>query len=94
MPISTAPYKRSYAHTKTRGREGFVRCGFCGKRVPRWKTFVKFKGFRISDPVLRKQVPRHRIHMFSRKVYVCPSCARFRHIVKPGKSVRKKHLKI
>jgi ribosomal protein S26 len=94
MPVSTAPYKRQYLHTKRRGREGFVKCGFCGRRVPRWKAFTKFKGFRISDPVLRKQVPRHRMHMFKQKMYVCPSCARFRKVVKPGKSVRKKHLKV
>ena len=93
MPISTAPYKREYAHTKRRGREGMVKCRFCGKSCPRWKAFVKYKGFRISDPVLRKQIPRHNIHMFQQKIYVCPSCARFRHVVKPGKSVRKKHLK-
>ena len=94
MPISTAPYKRTYAHTKRRGKEGFVKCGFCGKSVPRWKAFIKHKGFRISDPVLRKQVKRYNVHMFSRKMYVCPSCARFRKVVKPGKSVRKKHLKV
>lgn len=94
MPVSTAPYKREYAHTKRRGKEGLVKCRFCGRSVPRWKAFVKFKGFRISDPALRKQIPRYNIHMFHQKIYVCPSCARFRHVVKPGKSVRKKHLKV
>ena len=93
MPISKAPYKRSYDHTKGRGREGNVKCTFCGRRVPRYKAFVKFRGFRITDPTLRKQVQRYNIHMFSRKMYVCPACARHRRIVKPGKSVRKKHLK-
>jgi small subunit ribosomal protein S26e len=93
MPISTVPYKRSYAHTKSRGKEGKVRCGFCGKRVPRWKSFVKYRGLRIRDPVVLKQVGRYRIHLPNQKMYVCLSCARFRKIVKPGKSVRKKHLK-
>lgn len=95
MPISTAPYTRSYAHSRKRGKEGVVRCGFCGRIVPRWKAFVKFRpGFRINDPVLQKQVPRYRVHTFGQKMYVCPSCARFRKVVKPGKSVRKKHLNI
>ena len=93
MPISKAPYKRTYSHTKSRGKEGRVRCGLCGKMVPRYKSFVKYRGLRIRDPVILKQVGRHRIHMSSQKIYVCLSCARFRKIVKPGLSVRKKHLK-
>jgi len=92
LPISTAPYRRRYAHTSTRGSEGTVKCNFCGRQVPKWKAFVKFRGFRISDPVLRQQIPRYQIHTFSQKIYVCPSCARSRKIVQPGKSVRKKHL--
>lgn len=92
MPVSTAPYKRTYAHTKSRGKEGRVKCGMCGKSVPRYKAFTKFKRFRITDPVIRRQVGRYRIHMGGQKMYVCLSCARFRKIVKPGKSVRKKHL--
>jgi len=94
LPISTAPYKRTYAHTKRRGKEVMVTCGYCGRKVPRYKTFVKYRGFRISDPLIRQQVKRHQIHLFRQKIYVCPSCARFHRIVKPGKSVRKKHLKV
>ena len=93
MPISKAPYTRKYHHTKTRGREGLVTCGYCGRQVPRYKTFVKFKGFRITDPSLLQQIDRRQVHMFSRKMYVCPSCARFHKIVQRGKSVRKKHLR-
>jgi small subunit ribosomal protein S26e len=93
LPISTAPYTRAYAHTKTRGREGTVTCNYCGRQVPRWKAIVKFKGFRINDPTLLRQIPRYQIHTFSQKTYVCPSCARSRGIVQPGISVRKKHLK-
>ncbi|MFH1229642.1 MAG: hypothetical protein V1678_04445 [Candidatus Aenigmatarchaeota archaeon] len=94
MPISTAPYKRSYSHTKSRGSENAVLCTYCKRRVPRWKAFVKFKGFRINDPTLMRQIPRYQIHTFSQKVYVCPSCARSRQIVQPGKSDRKHHLDI
>jgi len=94
LPISTAPYTRAYAHTKKRGSEGMVRCDFCGRSVPRWKAFTKFRGFRISDPTLRREIKSYNVHMFARKIYVCPSCARTRKIVQPGKSVRKKHLNI
>jgi len=92
MPISTAPYTRRYAHTSSRGSEGTVTCNFCKRKVPRWKAFVKYRGFRINDPTLMKQIPRYNIHTFSQKIYICPSCARSRNIVQPGKSVRKKHL--
>lgn len=92
MPISEAPYTRKYAHTKSRGHEGLVVCGYCGRQVPRYKTFVKFRGFRITDPTVLQQVDRTQIHMFSRKIYVCPSCARYHKIVQRGKTVRKKHL--
>ena len=93
LPISTAPYRRHYQHTSNRGGEGTVTCYFCKRQVPRWKAFVKFRGFRINDPTLMKQIPRYNIHTFSQKIYVCPSCARSRNIVQPGVSVRKKHLK-
>jgi small subunit ribosomal protein S26e len=92
MPISTAPYRRRYKHTASRGSEATVRCDFCGREVPRYKTFVVNRRFRISDPTLLKQLDRRMIHMFSRKMRACPSCARFRGIIRPGKSVRKKHM--
>lgn len=91
MPISTAPYKRSYKHTKRRGREQLVKCDACGRNVPRYKTFVKIRGMRIRDPTLLKQVDRRMIHLLKRKVRLCPACARFRGVAKPGKSVRKKY---
>jgi len=81
-----APYKRGYHHTKSKGRESSVTCGFCGRKVPRWKAFTQFRGFRISDPVLRKQLDHRQMSMFQRKIYVCPGCARFRGIVKVGKN--------
>ncbi len=93
MPISKAPYKRTYAHTKSRGGESTVTCGYCGKKVPRYKTFVKFRGFRINDPAVLQQIDKRHMHFTRQKIYVCPACARFHKIVKPGKSVRKKHLR-
>ncbi|HLD49474.1 MAG TPA: hypothetical protein VJB11_03850 [archaeon] len=81
-----APYRRGYKHTGGKGHESTVDCGYCGRKVPRWKTFVKYQGFRITDPAIRKQIDRRHMSMFSRKIYVCPSCARFRGIVKVGRS--------
>lgn len=93
MPISTAPYKRSYKHTKRRGRETTVSCGICGREVPRYKTFTIYRKFRITDPLILKQVDRRMIHLMGRRIRVCPACARFRGIAQPGKSVRKKHMR-
>ena len=93
MPISTAPYKRTYKHTKRRGRETTVACSVCGRIVPRYKTFVVKKRFSIRDPVLRKQIDKRFIHSTATIMRVCPACARFWGIVQPGRSVRKKHLR-
>ena len=92
MPVSTAPYRRRYEHTAGRGKEAVVTCDFCGREVPKYKTFVVRRGFRFSDPTLAKQIDKRLVHTFSRKMRACPSCARFRGIVRPGKSVRKKHM--
>ncbi|MBI4162430.1 MAG: hypothetical protein HY513_02005 [Candidatus Aenigmarchaeota archaeon] len=86
-----APYTRGYKHTGGKGHETVVNCDFCGKKVPRWKTFVTYKGFRISDPVLKKQIDPRFTSMFSRKMYACPSCARYRGIVKIGRSRKSRH---
>jgi len=91
MPISKAPYKRKYKHGTTRGRESTVRCDFCGRIVPRYKTFTITRGFRISDPLILKQVDRRFLHTSRRKLRICAACARFRGIAQPGKSVRRKH---
>jgi ribosomal protein S26 len=93
LPISVAPYKRTYRHTKGRGKETNVTCEFCKKRVPRYKAFVITKMFKISDPFIMQQVDKRFMSFIKRKIYVCPACARFRGIVQPGKSVRKKHLR-
>ena len=80
-----APYKRKYSHTG-RGNESSVNCTYCGKKVPKWKSIPVFKGFRISDPVLKKQIDSRFVSTFNRKMCVCPSCARHRGIVKIGRS--------
>ena len=95
MPISTAPFKRTYEHTHARGREKTIICGVCGRLVPKYKTFVMKKGFVINDPVLEQSVDKSYIEIFpKRKVRLCPSCARFQGVAQPGKSVRKKHLEV
>ncbi|MCD6557431.1 MAG: hypothetical protein J7K31_00145 [Candidatus Aenigmarchaeota archaeon] len=81
-----APYKRTYHHTKGRGRESYVTCAYCGKKVPRYKCFTVFKGFKLTDPGIRKQIDRRQLSLASQKMYVCPSCARHRGIVQIGKS--------
>ena len=92
MPISTVPYTRKYAHTKSRGKEGTVTCGICGRQVPKYKTFIVRRGFRITDPAILQQVDRRYIHTMSQISRICPACARFQGVSRPGKSVRKKHM--
>jgi ribosomal protein S26 len=78
-------YKRGWTHTKTRGRESMVTCGFCGRRVPKYKTFPTFKGFSIRDPVIRAELgPQRRrdLNLMATKIYACPACARHRNIVR------------
>lgn len=82
--MGKAPYRRVYKHSKSRGSERYVECGYCSKKVPRYKALVKFIGFRITDPILRKEIKTP--VGSAKKIYVCPSCARFRGIVQPGKS--------
>lgn len=92
MPVSTAPYTRKYAHTKSRGSEATVNCDSCGREVPKYKTFSVIRGFRISDPLILQQVDRRVLHLMKRKTRMCPSCARYRGVVQPGRSIRKKHM--
>lgn len=74
-------YKRGHKQTGGRGHQPTVSCGFCGRIVPRHKTFVTYRGFRITDPLLRREIERQDISTGSEKVYACPSCARHRSIV-------------
>ncbi len=83
--MTRSGYKRGWSHTKSRGREGTITCGFCGKRVPKYKTFPVIKGFSLNDPVLRRELgPRARrgLMLSTNKIYACPACARHRNIVK------------
>lgn len=75
-------YRRGWQHTKGRGKETVVTCGFCGKKVPKYKTFPVYRGFSITDPSLRKELGRQRMSLSSTKIYACPACARHRKIVK------------
>ena len=82
IPESGAPYKRGYKHTKDRGKEETVSCSLCGTVVPRWKCITQKRGFRITDPLLKKMLGKNRIHTLKKKEYICPKCARFHGIVR------------
>lgn len=86
MPESGAPYKRGYKQTKSKGSRRSVRCSFCGKKVPRFKAFKTKSGMNISDPAVLDKVDKKDIHLPKNVQWACPSCARFRGIVQPGKS--------
>ncbi|MCK5023181.1 MAG: hypothetical protein KAS04_03340 [Candidatus Aenigmarchaeota archaeon] len=75
-------YRRGWQHTKGRGKESTVPCSFCGKTVPKYKTFPVYRGFSISDPSITKELGRRRVSLSSTKMYACPACARHRKIVK------------
>jgi len=78
-------YKRGWHHTKTRGKESVVSCGFCGRKVPKYKTFSVVRSFRISDPLLRKEFGSHDrrgLSLLQKKIHACPACARHRNIVR------------
>jgi len=46
---------------------------------------------RIRDKAILQQVDKRMVHLLQKKVRLCPACARFRGVSKPGKSVRKKY---
>ncbi|MBU0953536.1 MAG: hypothetical protein KKA90_03900 [Nanoarchaeota archaeon] len=78
-------YRRGWHHTKTRGREQTVTCGFCGRRVPKYKTFPVVKGFSINDPLLKQEMGimgKRGLMLMSNRVQACPACARHRSIVR------------
>ncbi|MFH1126567.1 MAG: hypothetical protein V1718_00470, partial [archaeon] len=52
-----------------------------GRMVPRYKTFTTYRGFRITDPFLRKELEHSSTSFSQEKVYACPACARHRSIV-------------
>lgn len=76
-------YKRGWQHTKSRGKESLVTCSFCGRRVPKYKTFPVARSFRINDPLLRQATGFRRMpSLLQNKMYACPACARHRKIVR------------
>ena len=78
-------YRRGWTHTRTRGREGMITCSFCGRKVPRYKTFPVTKGFSITDPLLKSELgirSRRGMLLTTSKMYACPACARHRNIVR------------
>lgn len=84
--MSRAPYRRVHKHGKGRGNEATVICGMCGKKVPKYKTFAKHKGFFLDDPSLQKEISRKDVMTPVKKMYVCLSCARRKRISQPLKS--------
>jgi len=77
-------YKRGWNHTKGRGKEGTTTCGFCGKKVPKYKTFAVARAFRITDPLLKRELGygKRSTSLLQSKMYACPACARHRNIVR------------
>ncbi len=86
MPESKAPYKRGWKSSQSRGRAQTVNCAMCGRKVPRHKSFVTYRGFHISDPLLRKELDKQQISGSSQKEYICPKCARYLGVVQKGKN--------
>jgi len=85
--MAKAPFKRTWKHGKSaRGKDTYIICSYCKKAFPRSKAFSKVVGFKISDPSLRREINPKQIMFSPQKIYICPSCARFRGIVEPGKS--------
>ena len=78
-------YKRGWSHTKRRGHETNVNCGFCGRIVPKFRTFPVVKAFGIKDPELRREIGNEMPFLTS-KMYACPSCARHRGIVQKNRN--------
>lgn len=81
MPELKGAYKRGWHSSNSRGKQSSVSCGFCGRIVPRYKTFTTYRGFKITDPFLRKELDKTNTNFSSEKVYACPACARHRSIV-------------
>ncbi|MCK5300111.1 MAG: hypothetical protein KAJ54_03080 [Candidatus Aenigmarchaeota archaeon] len=78
MPATSAPYKRGHHQTKGRGQGSSVTCEYCGRTVLRMKCFPVTRGFRITDPQLRRELDRDQVSGQFHKMYVCPACARHR----------------
>lgn len=78
-------YRRGWHHTKSRGKESVITCSFCGRKVPKYKTFGVTRGFSITDPMLKKELGfrgRSGLNLLQNRTYACPACARHRRIVR------------
>ncbi len=84
-----APYVREYKQSKSRGKDYMIRCDGCGRKVPRFKAFPAYRGFRLDYEIV-KMVGEKNVHVPSYKVYYCPKCARNFGIVQPGKLGRRR----
>jgi len=85
IPERKAAYKRGWNAPASRGHAPTVECGFCGRMVPKYKCFVTYRGFRITDPGLRREIDSRFVAATTHKIYVCPQCARFHGIVQKKK---------
>ncbi len=88
MSRPTKGYTRGWKHGPGRGKETLVICTFCGRKVPKYKTFSVVRGFRITDPLIKDELrsgDRRGVSLMSSKMYACPACARHRHIVRRKK---------
>ncbi|AEA47416.1 hypothetical protein [Archaeoglobus veneficus] len=86
--MAKAPYVREYKQSKARGKDYTVRCDGCGRNVPRFKTFVSYRGLRLDYDIVR-MVGKKNVHVSNIKAYYCPKCARNLGIVKIGKLGRR-----
>ncbi len=86
--MAKAPYVREYKQSKSRGKDYVIRCDGCGRKVPRFKTFVSYKGFRLDYDII-KMVGRENVHVSAIKAHYCPKCARNLGIVQPRKLGRR-----
>ncbi|MFH0957026.1 MAG: hypothetical protein V1813_04160 [Candidatus Aenigmatarchaeota archaeon] len=86
MPVNQG-YKRGWKHGRARGKEQTITCSYCGRLVPKYKTFSVTRGFRITDPLLRDALGAQgrSISLMNSRMHACPGCARHRHIVRKKK---------
>jgi len=87
--MGKAPYVREYKQSKARGKDYMVRCDGCGRKVPRFKTFVTYKGLKLDHDIIQ-MVGKKNISLTRVKAYYCPKCARYFGIVQPGKLGRRR----
>ncbi len=59
-----------------RGRDTTVSCDYCGRRIPRSRSFTKFK------PVIGGVKTGRRYYRPMNKLYLCYRCARKRGVLK------------